>query len=257
MELELSQILIAIVGGFMAGGINTMVGSGSAITLSILTEVMGLPPNVANGTNRVGVIAQSITTSSAFYKNGKFDIVYRSKFYMALIFIGALVGVYIATIISNEDFKEIFKYLMVLIFFVILVNPKRWLIKTQLDKKLSPLIAVPVFLALGFYGGFIQMGMGVYFLALLVLGAKFSIMDSNVVKAFTVGLYTIVIIWYFHYKGLVDWPIGGILAIGQAVGGYVTAEFASKSPKADLYAYRLLVIVVLFIILKLFNVIQF
>ena len=257
MELEISQIIIAIIGGFLAGGINTMVGSGSAITLSILTEVMGLPPNVANGTNRVGVLAQSITTTSSFYKNGKFDIVLKSKFFILLITIGAFAGVYVATVISNEAFKEVFKYLMILIFFVILVKPKRWLIKTQLDKKMNSFIAVPLFLALGFYGGFIQMGMGVFFLAILVLVAKYSIMDSNVVKAFSVGIYTVLIIWYFHYKGLVDWQIGGILAIGQAVGGYVTAEFASKSKNADLYAYRFLVVIVFLIILKLFGVISF
>ena len=257
MDLELYQVVIAIIGGFLAGGINTMVGSGSAITLSILTEVIGLPPNVANGTNRVGIIAQSITTTSSFYKNGKFDIVLKSKFFIFLITIGAFAGVYVATIISNDAFKEVFKYLMILIFLVILVKPKRWLISTQLEKNMNPYLAVPLFLALGFYGGFIQMGMGVFFLAIMVLVAKYSIMDSNVVKAFSVGIYTILIIWYFHYKGLVDWEIGGILAIGQAVGGYVTAEFASKSKSADLYAYRFLVIIVFLIILKLFGVISF
>lgn len=257
MDLELSQIVIAIIGGFLAGSINTLVGSGSAITLSILTEVLGLPPNVANGTNRVGVVAQSITSSTSFYRNGKFDIVLRSKFFIVLITIGAFAGVYVATVISNEAFRDVFKYLMIAIFLVILVKPKRWLIKTQLENKMSKIIAIPLFLALGFYGGFIQMGMGVFFLAILVLVAKYSIMDSNVVKAFSVGVYTILIIWYFDYKGLVDWPIGGLLAIGQAVGGYLTAEFASKSKNADLWAYRFLVVIVFLIILKLFGVISF
>jgi len=257
MDLEFSQIIIAIIGGFLAGGINTLVGSGSAITLSILTEVMGLPPNVANGTNRVGVIAQGMTSTASFYKNGKFDIVLKSKFFITLITVGAFAGVYVATIISNDAFKEVFKYLMILIFLVILVKPKRWLIKTQLEKNLHPFLAVPIFLALGFYGGFIQMGMGVFFLAIMVLVAKYSIMDSNVVKAFSVCIYTLIIIWYFHYKGLVDWEIGGILAIGQAIGGYLTAEFASKSKHADFWAYRFLVVIVFLIILKLFGIISF
>ena len=45
------------------------------------------------------------------------------------------------------------------------------------------LIVVPAFLLLGFYGGFIQMGMGVIFLAVMVLGAKWSLIDSNVIKS--------------------------------------------------------------------------
>ena len=134
---------------------------------------------------------------------------------------------------------------------------KRWLIKTDLNKQLHPLIAIPAFLALGFYGGFIQMGMGVFFLAVLVLVAKVNIIESNVIKAFTVFVYTAIIIWYFHYKGLVDWQLGGLVAIGQAVGGYVTAEFASKSSKADIWAYRLLVVVVSLIILKTFGILPF
>jgi uncharacterized membrane protein YfcA len=51
---------IAVLGGFVAGIINTLAGNGSAITLSILTEVIGLPGNLANGTNRVGVLMQGI-----------------------------------------------------------------------------------------------------------------------------------------------------------------------------------------------------
>lgn len=257
MDLEIGQIVIAILGGLMAGAINTLVGSGSAITLSILTEVMGLPPNVANGTNRVGVLAQSITTNLSFYKNKKLDIVFRSKRYLALIFVGAMVGVYVATVISNEAFKEVFKYLMVVIFLLILIKPKRWLIKTQLDQNISWFLAVPLFLALGFYGGFIQMGMGVFFLATMVLVAKQNLIDSNVLKSFSVGLYTAVIIWYFHYKGLVHWQFGGILAIGQSIGGYLAAEFASRSKTADIWTYRLLVLVVFVIILKLFGILSF
>jgi uncharacterized membrane protein YfcA len=255
-DLSTYQIIIAIAGGLLAGGINTMVGSGSAITLSILTEVLGLPANVANGTNRVGVMAQSITTNYSFYNNGKFPVLRNNKFYIFLVVLGSFIGVYAATIISNEAFKEVFKYLLIVIFLIILIKPKRWLIKTQLDHKIHPLIAIPAFLALGFYGGFIQMGMGVFFLAIMVLVAQINIIESNVIKSFTVLLYTCIIIWYFHYKGLIHWGYGGLIAIGQAVGGYFMAEFASKHPKADVWAYRLLVAVVFLIILKTFGIVE-
>ncbi len=41
--IEWYHYAIAIAGGVVAGAINTLAGNGSAITLSILTEVMGLP----------------------------------------------------------------------------------------------------------------------------------------------------------------------------------------------------------------------
>ena len=128
--------LIAIFGGLVAGFINTLAGSGSAITLPILTELMGLPPNIANGTNRVGVMAQGITTTWGFYKNGKLRLKH-SWFYISLVFVGAVVGVIVATKVSNEQFKTVFSYLMVILLVVIVVKPRRWLRQTDLDFKLA------------------------------------------------------------------------------------------------------------------------
>jgi uncharacterized membrane protein YfcA len=60
--MDLFQYAIIILGGVLAGIINTLAGNGSAITLTILSEMMGLPGNVANATNRIGIVGQSITS---------------------------------------------------------------------------------------------------------------------------------------------------------------------------------------------------
>lgn len=251
--MEWWQYLIAIGGGALAGMINTLAGSGSAITLTILTEVLGLPGNMANGTNRVGVMTQSTAGTLSFYRNGKLDVK-KSWRYIVPTVLGAIAGVITAVYISNDQFKVIFKILMILMLFIILIKPKRWLKETDQSNPPPLIIAIPIFLALGFYGGFIQMGMGVFFLASMVLIAKYSIIDTNAVKSFVVALYTIVVLAIFQYKGLIDWKIGGVLAIGQAAGGWFTAEFASKYPSANVWAYRLLIGIVFFAILKLFGV---
>lgn len=253
MELELYHYIIAIVGGFIAGGINTLAGNGSAITLSILTEIIGLPGNLANGTNRVGILFQSIASTYAFKKNNKLSVD-RGKLIIVFTSLGAILGVILAVNVSNEQFLQVFKFLMVFMLIVILVKPSRWLKPTDLNYKLSPIISIPVFLALGFYGGFIQMGMGVFFLAATVLLARFSIIESNAIKILVVLIYTVFVLAIFQWKGLIDWRIGGIIAIGQASGGYLTAQFASKYKKADVWAYRLLVLIVLLAILSLFNI---
>lgn len=253
MEITFIQIIIAIVGSFIAGGINTLAGNGSSITLTILTELLGLPGNVANGTNRIGVFAQTMASNYAFYKHGKLKFDKRTQLYIVLIITGALLGVWVATRISNESFITVFKYLMVVMFFVILVNPKRWILEHENSRQGPLWISIPLFLALGFYGGFIQMGMGIFFLAIMVLGARYSLIKSNVVKSFVVAIYTAIVIIIFHYKGMIDWKIGGIMAIGQMLGGYFTAVFAAKSPKASVWAYRILVVAILGAIVKLFN----
>jgi len=246
--------LIAIIGSFFAGAINTLAGSGSAITLTILTELIGLPPNMANGTNRVGVLTQSLAGTYAFYTNGKLNLA-GSKRYIIPTIIGAILGVIVAVYVSNEQFKTVFSYLMIAMLFVILVKPKRWLRETDTKNPPSLFVCIPLFLALGFYGGFIQMGMGVFYLAAMVLVAKYSIIESNAVKSFVVAAYTIVVIAIFQYKGMIDWQIGLLLAIGQTAGGWITATYASRYKGADVWAYRLLVVVVVFAIVKLFGLV--
>jgi hypothetical protein len=245
--------LIAFVGSALAGMINTLAGNGSAITLTILTEFLGLPGNVANGTNRIGIAAQSVAATWAFHRNGKLDLS-RNKLCIAMVTLGAVIGVWVATIVSNEQFMSVFSYLMIFMLIVLLVKPEKWLIETDTSHRASLWISIPSFLLLGFYGGFIQMGMGIFFLAAMVLGARYSLLDANVVKSFIVALYTIIVILVFQWKGLVDWKIGGLMAVGQMLGGWTTAHYASRSKMANVWAHRLLVAIVILAILRLFDI---
>ncbi len=250
--MEWYHYVIALVGSALAGAINTLAGNGSAITLTIMTELLGLPGNMANGTNRIGVFTQSAAGSWAFYKKGRLNLT-SSGLFTAPMVVGAIIGVLVAVWVSNEQFKFVFKILMVVMLFAVLVNPKRWVRETDPDAKPNPWISIPLFLALGFYGGFIQMGMGIFFLAVMVLGARFSLIDSNAVKAFVIAIYTAIVIAIFQWKGLIDWPIGLLFAAGQTVGGYFTARHAANHPKANIWAHRLLVLIVVLAILQLFG----
>ena len=115
----------------------------------------------------------------------------KSRDIIILTIIGAIAGVYTATIVSNEQFLSVFKYLMIIMLLIILVKPERWLIPSGIKNNLSYWISIPSFLALGFYGGFIQMGMGVFFLAVLVLISKYSIMEANAIK--TIVIFTLIL----------------------------------------------------------------
>ncbi len=254
--MEISHILIAIVGSFIAGGINTLAGNGSAITLTILTEILGLPPNLANGTNRVGVVGQSAASTYAFYRHDKLDWQH-SKFYIILMVIGAVIGTFIATWVSNDQFKAVFRFLMIFMLLIILVKPSRWLRETDPNYSLPRWITIPAFLGLGFYGGFIQMGMGIFFLAIMVLGARYSLTDANVVKSLVVGIYTTVAVIIFHFYHQIHWGYGLIMAAGQMGGGYLAAHFASKYPSANLWAHRLLVVMIIVSIFLLFDLEQY
>lgn len=251
--MSVYEISIAIIGGLFAGGINTLAGNGSMITLTILTEVLGLSGNMANGTNRLGILLNGIGSGYGFYTTGQHKIEQFWRHTIPVI-LGAVAGVLMAVNVSNEQFLIIFRIMMIVLFFVILVKPKKWLIREVTSSKVPSSVFWILLLTLGFYGGFIQMGMGLLFLAVMVLVGGYPMMQSNVMKVFIILLYTIPVVAIFHWQGLINWRIGLILGGGQFVGGWLTSRYATKIPNIELWAYRLLVVMVLMALLKIFGV---
>lgn len=245
--------VLALLGGTLAGIINTLAGNGSAITLYILMDVFMLPPTVANATNRLGILATGLSALPTFYRNKKLDVK-RSWIILLCLFLGAIIGIWAAIEVGDKQFRSVFKYLLLLLLVVLLVNPKRWLRQTDKNFQLSPWLQVPLFLALGFYGGFIQMGMGVLFLMITVLGARYSLIEANGIKLLGVTSYTLVAVGWFIYEDLIHWEFGLLLALGQALGAQLAARFATQHPKANVWVHRLLVVVVILAVVRLFLV---
>jgi uncharacterized membrane protein YfcA len=242
---------LGLLGGILAGIINTLAGNGSSITLYLLMDVFAVPPNIANGTNRLGMVTQGIGSLPTFYRNGHLNLK-RDAPLLILMTIGAVFGIIVATNIDPAQFKSIFKYLLLLMLGVVLVKPERWLRQSDGIKKIPFILLIPICVALGFYGGFIQMGMGIFLLMFLVLGASYNLMDGNALKNAVTVLYTSIAICFFAYYGLIDWKFGGILAAGQYIGGNLAARFATRYESASLWSYRLLVAVSVFAVVRLF-----
>jgi uncharacterized membrane protein YfcA len=86
----------------------------------------------------------------------------------------------------------------------------------------------------------------------MVLGMRVNIIESNAIKGFVIAVYTLLLIILFHYQGMIDWKFGSIMAIGQTLGGYLTARFATQYKKADQVAYYVLIVVMVLAIAKMF-----
>ena len=164
-------ILLAVIGvGFLAGFINTLAGSGSLLTLPMLM-FLGLPANVANGTNRIAIFLQNVVGVSSFRQQKLLDT--RMGIWLALpAVIGSLAGAQIAVGLDEALMERIIGVLLAVMFFVILYKPGRW-VKEQAGKSTArpTLLQFMIFFVIGFYGGFIQAGVGIFLLAGLVLGA--------------------------------------------------------------------------------------
>lgn len=251
--MSLFDVIIGLSAGLTAGCINTLAGNGSALTLAILMEFFGLPPNVANATNRIGVLAQSTASSVSFYQSKVLNVRQQAPI-LIFTLIGSIIGITLALIISGEQFKIVYQYLLIVMLVIIMIKPKRWIKAQEIEEKnLSPMIANTLYLLLGVYGGFIQMGMGIFALALFVLVGRMNIIKANAIKSFVIAVYTLVALGVFAWQGLIHWPFGLVLGLGQMVGGFVTAKFAAHSPVAGKVAYYLLILCVILAILRVFG----
>lgn len=254
--MSLFETCFAIVGGFVAGCVNTLAGNGSVITLGFLTEILGLPGNLANGTNRVGIVIQGLSSLPSFHKANRLPLVSAWRFLIWGVF-GAIIGTFLAVYISPNAFYVVYKYLMLALFvFMILHGNKPW--KTTLESNSLPAwIYGVVFFVFGFYGGFIQMGMGIFLLAFMMLFMKYNILEANALKIIMVSGYTLIALIIFHFYGMVVWSIGLTIAIGQGLGGWMTAHYANKIPNAEIWAHRFLYFIMGLTLLKLFDILNF
>ena len=251
--IEWYELIALVFGGFLAGLINVVAGNGSAITLPLLMW-LGLDANTANATNRVGAIFQTTSAITSLNKTKRVKYMIRqSYFIIPPILIGAIIGANLAVDIPESILRVCIGTVMIGLLITMLSNPKKWLIPTDgVNKKKTPKIWLAYF-GLGLYGGFIQMGFGIFFLSISVLMAKYALKDGNIMKLFTAFLMTIPSFIIFALSGSIDWVYGLTLAAGTASGARFGAKKVVHHPKASAITRKVLIAVILVAIIKMFQ----
>ncbi len=245
--IEITDILLCIAAGLFAGVLNTIAGSGSVVTLSLLS-FLELPANIANGTNRIGLLFQSSASSLKFYRQGNLNL--HNKWFLLLsILLGTIVGVYVASILDVAVFEKIIGAVFLVLFFVVLLKPQRYLKESKILLKLLPLI----FLFIGFYAGFIQAGAGVFMLASMhaVWGKSFT--ELNPLKVFIVLCINCIALIGYSLAGQVNWSFGLALAIGQVFGGLIGVRLNNLKNNIEPVLRLLLLVLILASVAKFWN----
>jgi len=216
-----------VAAGFAAGFINTLAGSGSLITLPLLI-FLGLPANVANGTNRVAILLQNVVAVGSFRRQKVLDL--RRGLMLALPAVaGGIIGAQIAVNLDEIIIRRIVGILMVVMFFVVLIKPRRWLEGKSLESNIK--LTFPnflIFFLIGAYGGFIQAGVGIFLLAGLVLSAGYDLVRANAVKLLIVLCFTVFALAIFILNDQVRWETGLVLALGNMSGAWIASKLAVK-----------------------------
>ncbi len=253
--MEIWHIPVVFIVGIIAGFINTLAGGGSLLTLPILI-FLGLPTAIANGTNRIAIIAQCAFAVAGFKRKGV------SNFKLSILFsipgvLGAIIGAQIAVDISDILFKRVLAIIMMLVLGLILWNPaKRWHVNRQAsgDNPVSLgrnqlITTMIVFFFIGIYGGFIQVGVGFIIIAALTTITGFNLVVTNSHKVFIAGTYTIFALIVFAFNGKVCWTIGLFLASGMGLGGWIGSHWAVA--KGERWIRLVLTICVVAMVIKL------
>ena len=219
---ELIYLGLLFPAGILAGIVNVIAGGGSFLTLPVLMAV-GLPVDIANGSNRISVVLQGMYATVDFQKKGAFDRKLYQRF-LPWLMLGSFLGAYLATILDPDSLKRIFGVLFLMMGVCLVFTQLRakaddtpstlahFINRTPLAIRYSALFFV------GVYGGFIQAGVGLF---ILLVGSTLLGLDTVKVNAVKLPLtltFTVPALLLFIYADMVAWIPGLILAAGTLVG---------------------------------------
>ncbi|PID60319.1 MAG: hypothetical protein CR986_04120 [Ignavibacteriae bacterium] len=228
--------------GTLTGFINVMAGGGSTITLPILI-FLGLDSSIANGTNRIGLLSQNIAGILSFRREKVSQT--RLSLKLGLLTLpGAIIGAFYATKISDALFQKILGVVMISIVVTMLIPNSKKYVEEKIIGKL-PWLIYPVMISLGFYGGFIQVGIGFLIMISLHNILKMKLLYVNYHKVFIVMLYTIPALIIFIFTGNVNWFYGISLAAGTWLGAWFSAKVAVKKGEGIIKGFLIVAIIIM------------
>jgi hypothetical protein len=220
--------MLLALAGIGAGFINTVAGGGSMLTLPVLM-LLGLPADLANGTNRLSVVSQSVSGVWAFHRGGRLDTSALGRIALPTI-LGAAVGAVVASQVPPALLKYVLLGTMLAVAVVMVVHPQ----VVTAPEGSEPLLdrrRLAAFLGLfatGLYGGFVQAGVG--FVLLSVLGGviRYDVVRANALKLACTLLFGCVALGVFAVAGQVVWGIGALLAVYTVIGSQLGVRFALR-----------------------------
>jgi len=214
--------------GLIAGVINTLAGGGSNLTLPALM-ILGLPADIANATNRVGVFLQCLVAVRSFDSHGKLE---RSDLGPILLptLSGAGVGALCASFLPPLLLKPVLLITMISMALVILIRPATVIPAAGEPHRSLQRYSRPWWLLVfaGVYGGFVQAGIGFILIAALAGGLRYDLVRTNALKMLCTGVLTAVALAIFVWRGQVLWVPGLVLAVGTMFGAQLGVHLALK-----------------------------
>jgi uncharacterized membrane protein YfcA len=245
---DLYGIVILFFVGTIASFINVNAGGGSTLTLPALI-FLGVDPVVANGTNRLSILFQNASAVYSFKQENFYELK-DSLILSALTLPGAILGALFAVKLEDKIFQNILAVVMIFVVITMLLPKKK---ENQLNKKIKlDWKTVPALIAVGFYGGFVQAGVGFLLMAVLQNLMKLNLIRVNMHKVFIVFFYTVPAFLIFVLTTKINWYYGFTLSVGTAFGAWWAVKLSIK--KGEGFIKLVLIIAILIMAFKLLNI---
>ena len=252
--METWQLIFLAILGVVAGVLNVVAGGGSLLTLPAML-FLGMDAPVANGTNRVAIFAQNISAIAAFRRKGY------SEFFLSLTLAlatipGAIGGALLGCVVRGVVFNRILAVIMIAILFQMMwkrkapAKPSGEVVTPDGLNRRQRLLGHLCMVGVGFYGGFIQAGVGFILMASLHNVMGIGLIRVNMHKVFIVGVFTLASLIVFAIRGHVLWMPGLALAAGNSLGGWIGSQMSVL--KGEAWIRRVLYGTLVLMALKLF-----
>jgi len=206
--------------GLLAGLVDSIAGGGGLITIPVLLGI-GLPPQVALGTNKLQSSFGSGSATLTFIRSGTVN---PGDCRTGIIFtaLGAALGTLTVQLLDPGLLRLIIPWLLIAIVCYMLVTPRLGFedIHPRMQKGRFFQMAG---LLLGFYDGFLGPGTGSFWVMALIFGLGFNLTRATActkVMNFTSNFVSLLL---FLACGSVLWREGLVMGVGQFIGARIGA----------------------------------
>jgi uncharacterized membrane protein YfcA len=218
------EALAVLVAGAVAGGVNTVVGSGSLITFPTLLAV-GYAPVTANVSNCVGLVPGGVAGSFGYRRELRGQ--WRRCGILAIgTTIGAVIGGILLLELPDAVFDAIVPALILLAVALMALRPSP---KIHKGGDNMPAGVASSF-AVGIYGGYFGAAQGIILMSLLRLSFAENLQVLNAMKNVLAGVANAVAGLLFIIVADVAWGAAALIAVGSVGGSLVAARYGRRIP---------------------------